>query len=353
MPRARGSAPATGTPMRRSAFGFSRSGRTRSTRARGSSARSSGRSRWRRAHPLLQDTDALRLVHAEADGLPGLTVDRYADWLAVRTGTPAMLRRAPRVAEILTAQTGARGAWLRSEGAAGAVLAGDVPVEPIEIDERGRRYAVDLRHGQKTGFYLDQRDARDLFARLAPRRARARPVRAHRRLRGGGAGGRRGARWSRSSRRSRRSRLLARNAPGCEIVSGDVNEFLRADTRAFDLVSVDPPPFAKRKRDVGAACRAYKDLNLRVLRARGRGRARAHLHLLAPRRAGAVPQGRVRRGARRGPRSAGARRARRAAGPPGVAAPPAGRVPEGALCCACRGSRDDAQARRARALASA
>ena len=48
------------------------------------------------------------------------------------------------------------------------MLCGDVPEQPIAIDERGRRYQVDLRHGQKTGFYLDQRDARDLFARLAP-----------------------------------------------------------------------------------------------------------------------------------------------------------------------------------------
>ncbi len=220
---------------------------------------------WRAAHPLLQGTDALRLVHSEADGLPGLTVDRYADWLALRTGTPAMLRRAPRIAELLLARTGARGLWLRSEGAAGAVLAGDVPAEPIEIDERGRRYAVDLRHGQKTGFYLDQRDARDLFARLA-HGARALDLFAHT----GGfalaaqAGGAAQVVAVESSQQA--VRLLAQNAPGCEIVAGDVNEFLRADVRAFDLVSVDPPPFAKRKRDVGAACRAYKDLNLRVLR---------------------------------------------------------------------------------------
>ena len=220
---------------------------------------------WRRAHPLLLGTDGLRLVHSEADGLPGLTVDRYAEWLAMRAGTPAMLRRAPRIGEILTRLTGARGVWLRSEGAAGAVLEGDVPAEPIEIDERGRRYRVDLRHGQKTGFYLDQRDARDLFARLSPG-VRALDLFAHtggfaRAAQVGGA-----AQVVAVESSEQAVRLLAQNAPGCEIVAGDVNEFLRADSRAFDLVSVDPPPFAKRKRDVGAACRAYKDLNLRVLR---------------------------------------------------------------------------------------
>ncbi len=220
---------------------------------------------WRRGHPLLLGTDALRLVHSEADGLPGLTVDRYADWLSVRAGTPAMLRRAPRIAEILSKQTGAHGVWLRSEGAAGAVLYGDVPAEPIAIDERGRRYRVDLRHGQKTGFYLDQRDARDLFARLA-NGTRALDLFAH-------TGGFARAAQSGFAREvvavessEQALRLLEQNAPGCEIVRGDVNEFLRRDDRAFDLVSVDPPPFAKRKRDAGAACRAYKDLNLRVLR---------------------------------------------------------------------------------------
>ncbi len=220
---------------------------------------------WRVAHPLLQGTDALRLMHSEADGLPGLTVDRYGDWLSVRVGTPAMLRRAAQIGEILTAKTGSRGAWLRAEGIPGAVLCGDVPTEPLEIEERGRRYQVDLRHGQKTGFYLDQRDARDLFARLATG-ARALDLFAHTGgfARAAQTGGAVEVVAVESSEQA--VKLLERNAPGCEIVSGDVNEFLRKDTRAFDLVSVDPPPFAKRKRDVNAACRAYKDLNLRALR---------------------------------------------------------------------------------------
>jgi 23S rRNA (cytosine1962-C5)-methyltransferase len=229
---------------------------------------------WRAAHPLLQGTDSLRLAHAEADGLPGLTIDRYADWLSVRVGTPAMLRRAPKIAELLTAKTGARGIWLRAEGAPGALLAGEVPAEPVAIDERGRRYRVDLRHGQKTGFYLDQRDARDLFARLA-KGARALDLFSHtggfaRAAQDGGA-----AEVVAVESSEQAARLLEQNAPGCQVVLGDVNEFLRRESRSFDLISVDPPPFAKRKRDVDAACRAYKDLNLRALR-----RAADSAHLL-------------------------------------------------------------------------
>jgi 23S rRNA (cytosine1962-C5)-methyltransferase len=176
-----------------------------------------------------------------------------------------MLRRAPRIAEILTKLTGALGAWLRAEGAPGALLCGDVPTEPIAIHESGRRYLVDLRHGQKTGFYLDQRDARDLFARLA-RSAHVLDLYAHTGgfARAAQAGGAAEVVAVESSEQA--VRLLEQNAPGCEIVSGDVNAFLHTDTRAFSLVSVDPPPFAKRKRDVAAACRAYKDVNMRVLR---------------------------------------------------------------------------------------
>ena len=130
-------------------------------------ARLAGALALRRGHPLLSGTNALRLAHAEADGLPGLVIDRYADFVALRVGTPAMARRAGDAAEIVRRLTGARAGWLRSEGAASHALFGSVPDEPIEIEESGRRYLVDLKHGQKTGFYLDQRDARDLFAKLA------------------------------------------------------------------------------------------------------------------------------------------------------------------------------------------
>ena len=218
----------------------------------------------RRGHPLLAGTNALRLVNAEADDLPGLTVDRYADVLSIRIGTPGMAARSDELGERLRRLTGADGSWVRSEGAPGRPGFGAVPEEPVEIVESERRYFVDLRHGQKTGFYLDQRDARDLFATLASG-ARALDLFAHtggfaRAAQQGGAG------LVVAVESSEQAMALARrNAPGAELVAADVNEFLRTDTRLFDLICVDPPPFAKRKRDVPAASRAYKDLNLRAL----------------------------------------------------------------------------------------
>jgi 23S rRNA (cytosine1962-C5)-methyltransferase len=234
--------------------------------------------RWRAAHPLLRETDALRLVHAEADGLPGLTVDRYGDLLVVRAATPAMLARRERLAKLLAEATGARGAWLRGEGpddalGSGRLLFGEVPDAPIWIHERGRRYAVDLRRGQKTGFYLDQRDSRDLFAQLATG-ARALDLFCY----SGGfaaAAQQGGARAVVAVDTSRPAlALLASNAPGAEAIAEDAGAYLRRETRRFDLVALDPPPFARRKRDVAQAARAYKDLHLHALRVAAPG---AHL----------------------------------------------------------------------------
>ena len=267
---------------------------------------------WRRGHPLLLDTDALRLVRWRRTGCPpGLTVNRYGDWLCLRVGTPAMLRRAPRVAEILAKLTGARGAWLRAEGAPGTVQSGDVPVQPITITERGRRYQVEP--APRSEDRLLSGSARRARPVRAPGQGRAcaRLVRAHRRVRLRGPGRRRS--------RSGGGRVVGaggeaarENAPGCEIRRGDVNEFLHADARASTWsawirrrspsASATSPPHVART----------EDLNLRVLRRVADGAHVLTLQLLAPRRVGAVSQSRVLGRARRGPRSADTRGARRA-----------------------------------------
>jgi 23S rRNA (cytosine1962-C5)-methyltransferase len=226
--------------------------------------------RWRAGHALLRETDALRLVHAEADGLPGLIVDRYADWLVAKPGTPAMLRRLPLLGELLAAETPAQGAWLRGEGRGAALpperaLFGSVPEEPVGIREGARCYQVDLRRGQKTGFYLDQRDSRALFERLA---AGARTADLYCYTGGFAAAALAGGASSVVAVDTSEPALalLARNAPGAAAVCEDVAGYLRRDPGPFDLIALDPPPLAKRKRDVPAAARAYKDLNLWALR---------------------------------------------------------------------------------------
>jgi 23S rRNA (cytosine1962-C5)-methyltransferase len=238
----------------------------------------------RAAHPLLADTDALRLVNAEGDGLPGLVVDRFADLLVVRAGSAAWLKRSEAVASVLREATGAHAALERPDAAAlrreGAhaeprTLWGDPPAEPVALRERGRCYLADVAHGQKTGFYLDQRDARDLVQRLAAGR-RVLDLFSYT----GGfavaalAGGARHVTLVDSSQGAlalaRRNLQIALGAQAPEaradVIEGDGFEFARKPAHGFELAIADPPPLARRKADVPRAARAHKDLLLHLLR---------------------------------------------------------------------------------------
>ena len=150
-------------------------------------------------------------------------------------------------------------------------LWGDPPDAPLWIEERGRRYRVDVREGQKTGFYLDQRDARDLVETLAAGR-RCLDLFSY----SGGfavAAARGGARAVRAVDSSAGALELARenlaaNAPATEarLERADAFRFLRGDAAEYDLIVIDPPPLARQRRDVSRAARGMKDLLLHGLR---------------------------------------------------------------------------------------
>src|SRR5439155_25253630 len=119
---------------------------------------------------------AARLVFSEGDGLSGLTIDRYDRWLAVQFTSLGLAQRRELLADLLEELIQPAGIWLRTERGIGQLegleiqdgpLRGDVPAEPIVITEGPVRYLVNLREGQKTGFYLDQRDNRRAVAALA------------------------------------------------------------------------------------------------------------------------------------------------------------------------------------------
>ena len=236
----------------------------------------------REAHPLLADTNALRLVNAEGDGLPGLVVDRLADVVVVRAGSAAWLARAEAVADTLRELTGARTglarpdtAALRREGIAAepCTLWGEPPSAETPLREGARRYLADVAHGQKTGFYLDQRDARDLVQRLAAGK-RVLDLFSYT---GGFAvaalhGGAQEVVLVDSSRDAlalaeRNVRAAGADEARARIVETDAFEFARKEARGFELAIADPPPLARRKSDVQRAARAYKDVLLHLLRA--------------------------------------------------------------------------------------
>jgi 23S rRNA (cytosine1962-C5)-methyltransferase len=234
----------------------------------------------RREDPRLQGREALRLVNAEGDDLPGLVVDRYREIAVVRLSTVGMAVRREAISGILREVSGAASGYERPDATAArreglpiceGPLWGDPPPPTLSIREGRRRYHVDLVGGQKTGFYLDQCDSRDLVESLAAGR-RVLDLFAYT---GGFAvaaalGGASAVTLVESSSTGlalARENLASNPADlEAEIVLGDAFRFLRGAGEPFDLIILDPPPLARRRRDVERACRAYKDLILHALR---------------------------------------------------------------------------------------
>jgi len=240
----------------------------------------------RAALPEVQGCTALRLVNAESDFLPGLTVDRCGDFLVLQAGTLAIDRRKQELAELLLAETGARGVIERSdmavrrlEGLASVSgrLAGSEPDGMIEVIEDGLHFHVDLLRGQKTGFYTDQRTNR---RRVAPYCPGQRVLNAFSYT---GAFAvhalRAGAAHVTNIDSSVEALTLAesnlrRNGfdPDAiaENIAGDVFTVLRdweAETdRVYDVVILDPPKFAQNQAAVERALRGYKEINRLALR---------------------------------------------------------------------------------------
>ncbi len=234
----------------------------------------------REGDPLLGETDAVRLVNAEGDGLPGLVVDRYGDVVVVKLGTAGMARRRELLAHALREASGASAGFERADGPASrregfaareGELWGAPPSQPIPIRERERSYLVDVRHGQKTGFYLDQRDARDLVQAIA----RGRRVLDLFSYTGAFAvaaacGGASALTLVDSSAGAldlaRRHLAPWEGALRSEVVAADAFRFVRSAGESYDLLVIDPPPLARRRADVARASRAAKDVILFALR---------------------------------------------------------------------------------------
>jgi len=233
-----------------------------------------------RRESLLADgtTDACRLIHAEADFLPGLIADRYADVVVVQFLTAGVERVRDMVLSALLSAAVPAAVFERSDtssrvreglAAASGPIFGSVPAT-VDILENGARFRVNVESGQKTGFYLDQRDNRAAVAEVAKGRA-VLDAFCHTGAFAAYAA-RAGARAVTLLDSSASSLALARthlemNAPaGCEtdFVQDDVFDRLRKfreEGKRFDLVVLDPPRFATNRHQLDNALRAYKDIN--------------------------------------------------------------------------------------------
>ena len=231
-------------------------------------------------------SNGMRLVHGEADGLPGLVVDRYGDLLSVQFLSVGSERWKDTLADQLLAATGAarlyersdvgvreleglplQAGWLRGEGST-----------EIQISEHGWQLTLDVALGHKTGFYLDQRDNRAAFARWVRQFGCQRVLNAY--CYTGGftvaalaAGAAHVTSVDSSAPALQRVQAHVQlngfdtAASTCE--DADVNQYLRASLevgRRFDAIVLDPPKFAPTAAHAERAARAYKDINRLALK---------------------------------------------------------------------------------------
>ncbi|GCE13100.1 class I SAM-dependent rRNA methyltransferase [Tengunoibacter tsumagoiensis] len=236
-------------------------------------------------------TNAYRLINSEGDGLPGLVVDRYADVLVAQIHTAGMERLRPLLIEALMQETGAQGLLFRNDSQSRKregldieepmIGAGTVP-DAVTIRENGVYFTVDCWNGQKTGFFLDQRDKRESLRKYA----RGKRILNCFSYTGGFSV------YGALTSPDTTVTSVDVSAPAMEAaqkhfelnhVSPDAHEFLIADVfdyleeavqngEQFDIVILDPPAFAKTQNTRTNALKAYRRLNtlgMQVLRPGG------------------------------------------------------------------------------------
>jgi 23S rRNA (cytosine1962-C5)-methyltransferase len=226
---------------------------------------------------VVQDSDAYRLIYGESDGFPGLVVDSYAGHLALQALHPAMERLLPELLEMLVSLCAPRSVTLRHDVEVRSLeklsqevrtVWGELPAR-VEVREGDVRLLVDIRSGQKTGLFLDQRENRGAAASYA--RGEVLDAFAYQ-----------GTFAMHLARHADRVVMVESSAPALDLarenaslnglgnlepVKENVFSFLKsavAARRRFDLVVLDPPAFAKSRQDRPAAYKGYKEINRRA-----------------------------------------------------------------------------------------
>ena len=225
------------------------------------------------------DSEAWRLVHAEADLLPALIVDRYGDYLAVQALDQGMDRATGDIVTALVSLLAPKGIVLRNDSGVRRkeelpqeikLAYGEVP-PAVQVRMNGLQFHADLLHGQKTGSFLDQRE--NYLA--AARYARGKALDCFTSTGGFAMHLARACESVEAVDSSAEALLMAgRNADANQIANIEFREANVFDLlsgyasarREFGIVVLDPPAFAKSRETVEAAARGYKDINLRALR---------------------------------------------------------------------------------------
>ena len=235
---------------------------------------------YRQQLGITQRNSGYRLINAESDGLPGVVVDVFGEWLIMQALTTGAEAWKHVIAEVLLEVIPAKGVYERSdvdvrkkEGLATVVgvLQGEAPPAFIDISEEGRHYRVDVINGHKTGFYLDQRDNRSMLQHYAAGKTVLNcfsytggfSIAA---LHGGATHATNIDASQPALDIAAQTAALNSFAPErMDNICGDVFKLLREyrnEGRQFDIVVLDPPKFAENRNQLEKAARGYKDINL-------------------------------------------------------------------------------------------
>lgn len=232
-----------------------------------------------------EDTNAYRLVNGDGDGLSGVVIDRFGDVVVVQILTAGADRMREAIVAALNDLLHPRSIIERSHGAVRkqegledhiAVLAGE-PVTETIASENGIKLKIDFEHGQKTGYFLDQRDSRAIVGKIA---SGARVLDAF--CYQGGfslaalAGGASKVVAVETSARAievarQNLELNAHPAGAVEFVHGEAGKLMAETQNRFDLIVLDPPPLARSRGDAERAGRLYVELNTVAMRALAKG----------------------------------------------------------------------------------
>jgi 23S rRNA (cytosine1962-C5)-methyltransferase len=238
-------------------------------------------------------SDGMRLVHGEADGLPGLIVDRYGETLVAQFLSSGSERWKNTLADLLLELTGTQRLYERSDSGVRGLEglqpvtgwlrlgSGDDGHTELKLREHDWTLSLDVAQGHKTGFYLDQRDSRHRFAQYAQRVGFMRVLNCYCYTGGFTVAALHGMRLAGTLTRGGRVTSIDSSGPAierarahvrlngfedshAEFLDADVNQSLRRfhqEGRTFDAIVLDPPKFAPTAAHAERAARAYKDIN--------------------------------------------------------------------------------------------
>ena len=229
-------------------------------------------------------TNAYRIINAESDGLPGLIVDQYSEFLVCQFLSSGSEFNKNMIVEILNEKFKPKGIFERSDVEVRikenlqpekGLLKGVIPDDLVEVKENGLRFLVDIKNGHKTGFYLDQRDNRKLVSEFS----KGKSVLNCFSYTGGfsvyalAAGAEKITQVEASASAieisNQNFELNNLSSSSVENINGDVFEILRKfrdERKTFDLIILDPPKFAESASQISKASRGYKDINLLAIK---------------------------------------------------------------------------------------